>query len=97
MYARSATRRLRAFNVGGEMTKVEWNDITLLRKTTRISQRPLNISKTNYKFFKKFGYNKCLWCKEYFIKHRETHFYCSKKCATYHYRKKKKVKSNLFA
>jgi hypothetical protein len=69
------------------MTKITYSEAKIIENGVRNKSRPQFISKLNFKFFKKFGYQKCLWCKEYFIKHREEHHYCSSKCRVYHYRK----------
>ena len=67
------------------MTKISTEEISDLKK----GMRPEGISKLNLRFFKKFGYAKCLWCKNHFIKHRNEQFYCTSKCRVYHFRKVK--------
>jgi hypothetical protein len=67
------------------MTKITFAEITEIKK----GNKPIGLSKLSVRCFKKFGYCKCPQCKEYFIKHREEHFYCSAQCRTYHFRKRK--------
>ena len=67
------------------MTKITRSEAAQLKR----GDKPIDISKLNFRFFKKFGSNKCLFCKSEFIKHRENHYYCTDKCKVYHYRKVK--------
>jgi ribosomal protein L37AE/L43A len=65
------------------MTKITRSELTQLRR----GEKPLNISKLNFKFFKKLGSDKCKFCNSEFIKHRENQLYCCDKCKVYNYRK----------
>lgn len=81
------------------MTKITYQQIKLTEKIivnnayTNRRERPDFLSKLDFRYFKKFGYAKCLWCKEHFIKHRNEQFYCTAKCRVYHFRKMKREKS----
>jgi DNA-directed RNA polymerase subunit RPC12/RpoP len=62
--------------------KLNRNEAAQLKR----GEKPQGVSKTTFRFYKKFGTINCLFCKALFIKHREDQYYCCHKCKVYHYR-----------
>jgi Zn finger protein HypA/HybF involved in hydrogenase expression len=69
------------------LVKLNRNEAAQLNRGIEENSKPNFVSKANFKFAKKFGTTKCLWCKALFIKHRAAHNFCCQKCGTYQRRK----------